>query len=246
MISPNVSFKLPPDFQSFSPHRAFRNYERNLPHWRQPGATYFLTFRLQDSLPQSVIDELEIERKAWRQRIAHELAINGGQLSATTSDDYEAFLVRRCRRIESVMDEGHGACVLKRPNIREIVDAALLHFHGERCEMHAFVVMPNHVHLAVKPLGDWQAEDLLHSWKRFTAREINKRLGTTGQLWQEDTWNRIVRDETHWHKVMRYIVRNPAKAKLWNGESTVWVNPHVIGESEGVLREEPAFEEEPW
>ena len=244
MIQNFERFKLPPDFAPFNPRRAFRNYERNLPHWRQPGATYFLTFRLQDSLPQSVINELEVEREIWRCRIAAELARNDGKLCAQTDEDYEAFLVRRCRRIESVMDEGHGDCLLKQSLHREVVEKALLHFHDKRCDMHSFVVMPNHVHVAVRPLGEWHPEQLLHSWKRFTAREINAQRGQTGQLWQEDTWNRVVRNEEHWLRVMRYIVRNPVKAKLWNGESTVWVNPHVVGD-DARLREN-AFEEEPW
>ncbi len=194
--------KLPDDLQGFDPEGAFRNYERNLPHWRQPGASYFLTFRLHDSLPQAVVEEMRAEREAWRQRIARELAQHDGAMTASTEEEYEAFQLRAARRLERLMDEGHGECVLKQPPLREIVATALLHFQGERYAMHGFAVMPNHVHLAVKPLADWQPEDLLHSWKRFTAREINRRLGREGQLWQRDTWNRIIRDAAHWQRVM--------------------------------------------
>jgi len=103
--------------------------------------------------------------------------------------------------------------------------------------------MPNHVHLSVQPLGEWQAEDLLKSWKGFSARTINQHLGRSGSLWQADSWNRIIRDEAHWHRVMRYIMNNPARAKCWNGESTVWVDASLVG-GDAVVRED--LEEEPW
>lgn len=109
--------------------------------------------------------------------------------------------------------------------------------------MHGFVVMPNHVHLAVKPLAQWQPEELLHTWERFTARVINQHLGREGQLWQHDSWNRIIRDDEHWQRVMRYIQNNPIRAKLWSEQSTVWMDPR-LWEEDSVTREEaPA---EPW
>ncbi len=237
------TFQLPPEFQCFNQRGAFRNYERNLPHWRQPGATYFLTFRLHDSLPAAVLEDHKRELEQWRQRMAHERSVADGDLSVTTTEDYEAFLIRSGRLMEATMDEGHGSCVLKDPKVRSIVAGALLHFQGERHLTHGLVVMPNHVHLAVQPLGEWQAEDLLRSWKGYSAREINKLLGGAGQLWQHDSWNRIIRDAAHWHRVMRYIVGNPARARCLNDESTVWVDARLRLE-ESVMRE--SLDEEPW
>ena len=235
--------KLPDDLQIFDPTGAFRNYERNLPHWRQQGASYFLTFRLNDSLPQTVADEMRVERDAWRQRIEHELVQHEGKLSPSTDEEYEAFQLRSARRLERLMDERHGECVLKQPLLREIVASALFHFQGQRYAMHGFVVMPNHVHLAVKPMAQWQPEELLHTWKRFTARTINQHLGREGQLWQHDSWNRIIRDEEHWQRVMRYIQLNPIRAKLWSDQSTVWIDPR-LWEEDSMTREESSTE--PW
>jgi REP element-mobilizing transposase RayT len=232
----------PKDFVGFDPLGAFRNYERNLPHWRQPGATYFLTFRLNDSLPAEVLEDYQREQQAMRERIARELD-RSGSVSESTFEDYEAFQLRTCRKIERVLDEGHGACPLKQPDLRQIVTDALLHFQGDRCEMHGLVIMPNHVHLVVQPLGDHQPEDLLHSWKRFASREINLRLRQEGQLWQHDTWNRIIRDETHWLKAMRYTLRNSERAHLWDGESTVWWDHRLMGDTCRVAEE---VDDEPW
>jgi REP element-mobilizing transposase RayT len=147
--------------------------------------------------------------------------------------------------MEVVMYEGHGACLLKQKEARKIVANALLHFQSGRCEMHGFAVMPNHVHCVVRPLGEWQAEQLLHSWKRFSARKINMLRGTQGQMWQQDTWNRLVRDDEHWFRAMRYTVRNPERASLWQGESTVWVESSLLGGNGSALEEDGAVEE-PW
>lgn len=236
-------FRLPQDFVPFQSRGAFRNYERNLPHWRQPHASYFLTFRMNDALPAEINAEMRYEQDLWRERIARERARHGDSLPPELEEEYEAFKRRTGRRLERVLDEGHGSCMLRESSIRKLVEDALLHFHGERYEMHGFVIMPNHVHLAVKPLHDWQPEQLLHSWKRFTSRAIHLATGGSGQFWQEDTWNRIIRDAGHWEVVMRYMVANPARAKLWHGQSTVWVNPLVRDDSSAVREE---AEDDPW
>jgi putative transposase len=243
-VIPIEQLQLPPTFVGFNLSGAFRNYERNLPHWRQPGATYFLTFRLNDSLPDAVVQEHKREQEEWRARIAQELQTKAC-ISEPTAEEFEAFQLRWYRKMETVMDEGHGSCALKNPRARDLVVNALLHFHANRYEMHGFVVMPNHVYCVVRPLADWQPEQLLHSWKRFSARQINLLSGTKGQMWQHDTWNRIVRNEEHWFRAMRYTTGNPERAKLWRGESTVWVDSRLLGGDASILREAEPLEE-PW
>ncbi len=237
--------RLPANFQGFDPSGAMRIYRRALPHWRQPGATYFITFRLGDSVPADVLDEVQCEREAWHRRLDEAHARHGAQIPEDIFEEYHAFLTRTYRRLEKIMDSGHGSCLLRDPKTREIVSDALRFFDGQRCEMHGFVVMPNHVHIGVRPVGDWQPEQLLHSWKSHTAHEINQRLGRTESLWQEDTWDRIVRDDAHWFRVMRYIMRNPGNAKLLDGQSTVWVSNAVLDVNASVIRED-ATNVEPW
>lgn len=240
-------FTVPEDFKSFDWRGDFWNYERSLPHWRQPGVTYFITFRLNDSLPRDVVEAAKREKQTWDLRLAQQL-----KPDEHFQEDYAAWQRRTWRKMESVMDQGHGACLLQRPEIRRIVDDALLFFEGERSRMDGFVLMPNHVHLAARALGDWQIEEVLKSWKGFTSRQINEALGLKGQLWQEDNWNRVIRDEAHWLKVMRYIANNPAKASLRDGEFTTWFSKRTVVERvfQPVLQEpSPAQihpEDEPW
>jgi len=142
------NFTIPEDFTPFDWRGDFWNYERNLPHWRQPGATYFITFRLNDSLPREVIEEAKREKDGWTQRLALQ-----GTPDETIQEDYGACQRRTWRKMESVMDQCHGACLLRQPDIRSIVAEAFGFFENERSSMHGFVIMPNHVHLAARSLG---------------------------------------------------------------------------------------------
>ena len=78
--------------------------------------------------------------------------------------------------------------------------------------------MPNHVHAVFVQNTGWPLEKLLRSWKSFTSRKINSLLGRNGSVWQQDYFDRLVRDEKHFANCVRYIRRNPAKARLRNGE----------------------------
>jgi REP element-mobilizing transposase RayT len=73
--------------------------------------------------------------------------------------------------------------------------------------------MPNHVHLLVQI---WQTPmvELIKGWKGYSARSINRALRRCGRLWQDKYWDRYIRDEAHYRKVVHYIESNPVKAGL--------------------------------
>ena len=97
--------------------------------------------------------------------------------------------------------------------------------------------MPNHVHVLFRPLGKHVLAEILKSWKGFTAREINKRIGKKGSLWQDEYWDRLIRSERHFFKVAEYIRENPVKARLKKGEFDA-------GEKRSGLSSPPS--REPW
>ena len=80
--------------------------------------------------------------------------------------------------------------------------------------------MPNHVHLRFRPLGGHSLSALVHSWKRFTAREINRRENRSGALWQPDYWDRLVRSRRRFEWIVRYIRDNPRR--LPEGSYRLW------------------------
>src|SRR5262249_4350203 len=92
------------------------------------------------------------------------------------------------REFMDYLDKGHGACVLKRPELAKSVGDTLLHFDGQRYLLSDFVVMPNHVHVLVGLLGDTDLDKQCYSWKKYTAFELNRALGRKGRFWQEESF----------------------------------------------------------
>ncbi len=197
----------PLPFTAFDQSRPATIASRNLPHWRQEGATYFVTFRLADSLPASVMDEPLRERDEFLRR--HQQS-----LTPERQEELKQFYQEQ---LEAELDKGHGACVLKEEANAVIAEQALRHFDGERYWLGHFVVMPNHLHLIVRPIMGHELSDILHSWKTFTAREINQRTGGAGQLWQHESFDHIVREEHELDKFTSYITSNPERAGLKPG-----------------------------
>jgi putative DNA methylase len=142
-----------------------------LPHFDMPGLVQFVNYRLDDAMPAS-------RRHEWAALL-----------------DIEDELERR-KKIEEYLDHGHGSCLLHDPRAARAVEENWLHLDGEAYRLLAWVVMPNHVHLLVEIWQMPQAE-LIKDWKGFTARRINRVLGRRGKLWQDDYWDRYIRDEAH-------------------------------------------------
>ncbi len=208
-------------FRPFDPHAAVTITRRNLPHWRQAGGTYFVTFRLADSLPAPLLAEWRADFTAWSRH-------HPQPWDESTEKEYDS---RFATRLERWLNEGHGSCLLRQPENAGLVAEALRHFDGDRYVLDAFVVMPNHVHAIVKPLGQHELSDILHSWKSFTAKEIKKRTGTA-EVWMEESYDHVVRDWDALQAVRLYVRENPAKANLGRGEFVLG-GEHPLRDAEG-------------
>jgi (E)-4-hydroxy-3-methylbut-2-enyl-diphosphate synthase len=185
---------------------------RNLPHWHQPDATYFVTFRLADSLPQSELARLAAEKGAWI--AAH---------PQPWDDEVLAEYVRRFpERIQMWLDAGHGACVLQKRDAAAVVVQALRHFDGDRYTLGAWAVMPNHVHVIVTPRGEHSLPEILHSWKSYTGHAL-KHLAPEGlPLWQAESYDHLVRGGESLQRLERYVLSNPRRAHGNGYTSTNW------------------------
>jgi carbamoyl-phosphate synthase large subunit len=182
---------------------------RYLPHWEQEGAVYFVTFRTDDSLPLHVAEELRAERE---QILKDAEAGKVGRLA--TRDQ----LHRVQEKVDAYLDQGIGETPLSSDSMAQLVANALTHFDGVRYELGPWCVMPNHVHALVRPIGEHRLSDVMHSWKSFTAHEA-KKLGFAGEkLWQDEYYDRIVRDEAELKAFAEYVEGNPGAAGLsnWN------------------------------
>jgi REP element-mobilizing transposase RayT len=105
-----------------------------------------------------------------------------------------------------------GSCVLRRPEAAAIVQNAMCHFNGERYRLAAWCVMPNHVHAVFQPISDFKVKDILHSWKSFTANEINALLGLTGPLWEMESFDHLIRSPEDLDRFIEYTEQNPVAA----------------------------------
>jgi REP element-mobilizing transposase RayT len=193
---------------------------RQLPHWSQAGTLCFITWRTDDSIPAPVLANWMAERTRW----LHQHGINpaeGGwrkRLADLPPDTRAEYHRRFTNRWNEWLDDCHGECVLKRPELSEIVAKSLWHFHTDRYLLTDYVVMPTHVHV----LAAFTDEDTMllqcESWKRYTATNINRALGRKGRFWQEDAFDHLVRSELHFQWFRRYIAENPIQARLAEGE----------------------------
>ena len=131
---------------------------------------------------------------------------------------------QRRRHLEEYLDRGLGECWLGRPAIATLAVSALRHFDGERYGLAAWVVMPNHLHLLVD-VWDVPLSKLIGGWKSIIAHEANRILHRTGEFWQREYLDTVIRDETHRRTAVKYIENNPVKAgfvregKEWNWSS---------------------------
>ena len=191
-------------------------YERNLPHRLPPGSDIFLTFRLAGSLPGNVLAHLQAQ-------------FSSGEPEAPVSA--YARQRRYFGRFDELLDgAAHGPTWLREPLVADVVGASLRHFHGKAYQLVCYCLMPNHVHLVVSLPDD--APGLTRTLQRingYTALQANKLLGRTGQFWQRETYDHIVRSGEEMQRVIAYVINNPVKAGLaesWNQwPYTYWPEP---------------------
>ena len=116
--------------------------------------------------------------------------------------------------MEDYLDAGIGTCIFKNENMSEHLASTLKHFDGIRYELGTWVIMPNHVHVIIQPLPEYDLREIVQSWKSYSAKEMNRQLGRSGRLWQDESFDQIVRSERHLYRIEEYIRRNPEEAKV--------------------------------
>ncbi|MCP4903203.1 MAG: transposase [bacterium] len=156
-----------------------------LPHLEKHGCTYFVTFCLAAVAASHSSPRRKLNEYAAPADIA----------------------------LYSEPSKGSRHPLLVDERLAAIVEAALLHFQEQRYALHAWVVMPDHVHLAVTPYTHTLAE-VLRSWKSFASHRINDVLHRSGRVWQSESFDHIVRSNHDYERFVEYVERNPVKANL--------------------------------
>lgn len=209
------------------PGQEFFVVERGLPHRAQAGVVCFMTYRTRDSLPSAVVERCLREREDLLRKYGIDPAGNWrAELNRLKPAVRHQVQWAVSERWDNALDDCHGSCVLKRPELSKIVADNLRHLNGTDYELMDFVVMPNHVHV----LASFHApESMLKraaAWRRYQAREINRVLGESGHFWQEDGFDHLVRNPEQFEHYRRYIANNPIKARLKSGKYVLYSKPH--------------------
>lgn len=118
------------------------------------------------------------------------------------------FITWRCREGQTLT-----------PAERTITLEALRHWDGHKWTLYAAVAMPDHVHALVQPLflpegGVIDLGEIVHSVKSFSVHQINRQRGTKGHIWQDERFDRIVRNDTEFLEKWQYLRHNPVTADL--------------------------------
>jgi len=199
---------VPPEF--FNPEILVEKHGEDLPHWQQDEVMQFVTFRLGDALPKEKVQLWLAQRKIL-------LTHHPKPWDPPTEAEYHREFTWK---LERWLDRGAGSCLLRDPSARTILADVLMKFQGERYEHHAWVIMPNHVHLLFVPHAP--LEKLIQAWKSKSASRIGR-----GPIWQRNYRDTLIRDADHFANAVRYIRNNPSKAKLPEDAFTLWQSPRA-------------------
>ncbi len=162
-----------------------------LPHYDDDEVYQFITIRLHDSVPQNQLFK-------WKD----ELSLYGNY--DKSSEEY----ILLQKKILNYEDNGYGECYLKNPKICKLVKDAIEYFNGERYELVELIIMPNHVHLLIKPYKGVSLPKIIHSWKSYTTNQGNKILNRKGKFWMDEYFDRYIRSEKHFNYTVEYIRNN--------------------------------------
>lgn len=191
---------------SYSP-----SYRRNLPHLQPRGAVIFVTFRLSGTLPRALVERHRLEQK-WLSHLAD------------TNPTYHELVAQQFERrwfakFEAVLDGATIGPTWLRDNRLAAVLEESLHFrHDSVYRLDAFSIMPNHVHLLMKPLpindesNYHSLSSIMQSLKGYTAFKCNRILGRNSEFWEHESFDHYIRDSEEYQRTVAYIINNPVKA----------------------------------
>ncbi len=199
---------------------------RNLPHWYSADKPVFVTYRLKFTIPMSVITEFNAKRSEWFQNLSNM------KVDDKLAEEANKSLTQFYWLDELISKSAEVPQILSRKDLTDVITDTFNHHNKIRYDLLAYCVMPNHVHVLFNPLkqsdGDiYPLARITYSWKRFTATKINRILKRSGALWQQESYDHMVRDESELRSMMQYIIDNPVKAGLvdkWEDWYGTWIH----------------------
>jgi len=203
-------------------------HRRFLPHHQETGQIISLTLRLEGTLPHHII--------ALIQEMKSVMADKGDQLT----DSLQLQLYEHYHQLLAMYDDQLGkhkpaGIDLSKPDFARVVTTAF-HFYADSLyQLYAYCVMPNHIHLLIRPLpqksGQYaKTSDIVRRIKGYTGFKLNELNNSTTTVWHPDYFDRFVRNAKDLYNLVQYILNNPHKAGLVT-EQNAWpysyLNPEI-------------------
>lgn len=189
-------------------------HRRNLPHLYLDEGIYFITFRLADSLHQDKVAEIK------------------AVIADKKLGDEEKFK-RLLKKYDKILDSGlYGNKYLAIQEIAEICKYSLHYLDGKDYKLICYCIMPNHIHLVFELIrGNKGISKMMQSIKRSSTRKCNLALNRNGKFWQDEIYDRLVRDDKELYFIIKYVLMNPVNAGFvenWSDWKYTYCRPEYI------------------
>lgn len=204
-------------------------YHRKLPHWQPAEATFFVTFRLAGSMPMEVIRRLRenyelvqkgiLEQKDLTQKERRELAYAEQKRLFAATDEF----------LDTNPNDPHW---LKEEAVARMVSDEMKMHDGQWYTLWSYCIMPNHVHVLFA-LNEKSAAltKIMQNIKSYSAQKANRILGLSGQFWERESYDHVVRKDGEFERIVHYILQNPVKAKFvkeWTDWPFTYLHPDLL------------------
>ena len=183
-------------------------YKRNLPHILPDDGVFFITYRINNSLPLNVLIGLKSEYEK-EVKSAKAAVLNSKLLNSRLNEIYDEYFYE----FDSLLDRYVNNFDLSvNEKLSKIIADSIYYLDNKNYKLICYCIMPNHVHLIIyklrKPLFE-----IMKVLKGYSAREINKELGRKGKFWHAESYDNVIRSRNELHNKIQYSLNNP-------------VNPH--------------------
>ncbi len=212
------------------------HYKHILPHYQQPGQTYFVTWCLKDAVPSKAIARYKTDNEEKKNQIDTAKTLKKSQVVIDSlKKEYLQLLQQYIKAYKELLDISQPSIDLVAPEILNIIKESLHFWEGKKLETYAYCVMPNHVHWAFRVFEKEEdgkpvyLQDIMHSVKRNSSYKINKLLNRHGTLWQKESYDTTIRDDIHLMNTIDYTLNNPVKAGFvdsWEEWDGCWVGEY--------------------
>jgi len=206
-------------------------HRRFLPHLQEAGQIISITWRLEGTLPAH-IQALIVEMKTIMAQL------DNRQTDSLKNQLYEDYLSKLDMYDDQLGRHKPSGIDLSRPDYARVVTSAFHFYANSLYQLYAYCVMPNHIHLLIRPLpqpsGKYpRMSDIVRRLKGYTGFKLNKLADSKTTIWHPDYFDRYVRDTKDLYNLVQYILNNPLKACLAT-EQNAWPYSYLNPEMEWI------------